>query len=113
MTDRYTEEEVIAAIALLSRSRLTSFVETQVVVPLHTDKGPMYRDIDLARLELLCELSEHFDLNEDALEIVISLVDQLHGVRCRLRAMARAIEAEPPEVRTRIAEALSRIGSPD
>jgi len=42
-------------------------------------------------------------MEEDALEIVMSLIDQMHALRNRLRLMARAIEAEPEEVRLRIA----------
>ena len=108
MTDRYSEDETIAVVALLTRTRLTAFIEAEMVMPLHSDAGLVFRQVDLARLELLCELSEHFDLSEDALEIVISLVDQLHGTRAELRALAEAIEAELPEIRARIGEALHR-----
>ena len=106
MTNRYTEEEALATVPLLTRSRLVTFLETEVVTPLRSDSGLYFRRVDLARMELLCELSEHFDLAEDALEIVISLIDQLHGARARLRALAAAIESQPAEVRESIAEML-------
>ncbi len=106
MNRRYHEEDVIEAIELLTPGRLERFVRMQVVAPMPTDAGPVFRDIDLARLELLCDLSEHFDMEDDALEIVMSLIDQMHALRRRLRIMARAIAAEPEEVRLRIARFL-------
>lgn len=108
MTVRFTEEEAVAAVAALSRRRLVRFVEAELVTPVQTENGPAYHRLDLARLELMCELSDHFDLNSDALAIVMGLVDQLHGVRAELRCVLEAIEAEPPEVRARLAEAIDR-----
>lgn len=108
MTDHFSEEEVVASVARLTHSRLISFVEAEIVTPLHTETGLAYRQVDLVRLELLCELSEDFNLENDALGVVISLIDQLHGVRAELRTVLLAIELEKTEVRTRIGEALRR-----
>jgi chaperone modulatory protein CbpM len=103
MTDRFSEDEIIVTVTGLTRQRLVQFVEAEFVCPVQTDAGPVYRGIDQARLELLCELSEQFDLEDDALGVVISLVDQLHGVRAELRSVLDAVEAEHPDVRDRIA----------
>lgn len=106
MTDRFTEDDVVAAIARLTRPQLVSFIRAEVVAPVQTDAGPVFRQIDIARIELLCELSEEFDLEEDALGVVMSLIDQLHGIRAELRAVLSAIEDEQPEVRSRIGKGL-------
>lgn len=106
MTDRYSEEEAILAVAQLTRTRLVSFIEAEIITPVQTGDGRMFRQIDLARMELLCELSEQFDLDDDALALVIGLIDRLHGVRGELRAVLGAVALESEEVRARIAEAL-------
>lgn len=106
MRDRYSEDEAIAAVARLTRPQLSAFIKAEIVVPLQTETGPAFRQIDLVRMELLCELSEEFSLDEDALGIVISLIDQLHAVRGELHRVLQAVEAEPEDVRRRIAEAL-------
>jgi chaperone modulatory protein CbpM len=106
MSRRYSEAEVVARVTRLTRAQLVSFVEAEIVTPLHTDKGVVFRQIDVVRVELLCELSEDFDLDTDALGVVISLIDQLHGARGDLRAVLKAVASEPPEVRQRIGEAL-------
>lgn len=103
MTIRYSETEVITAINNLTRSRLTRFVQAEIVVPVQSSSGPRFGDIDLARLKLLCELSDDFDLDEDSLAVIISLIDQLHTARSDLRSLLTALEDETEDVRERVA----------
>ena len=107
MTEFYSETDVLTAIPRLTLLRLTRFVAARIVLPLVSDAGPAFRRIDLARIELLCDLTEEFDLDDDVLGLVISLVDQLHEARRDLRAICTALAAEPPEVRARIGEKIT------
>ncbi|MBJ6372470.1 hypothetical protein [Sedimentitalea arenosa] len=109
MTVHYTETQVIAAVTRLTPKRLSRFVQAEFVTPVLSDTGPKFRDIDRVRLELLCELSDDFDLDEDALGVIISLIDQLHSVRSDLRRVLSAVQQEPTEVRERIAKALAGV----
>jgi chaperone modulatory protein CbpM len=109
MTDLFTEEEAIAHVARLTRTRLVSFMEAEVVSPMRGEAGLVFRRMDLVRMELLCELSEAFELKDDALGVVISLIDQLHGARAELRAMLDALAREPDEVRVRVGSAVQRL----
>lgn len=104
MTGFVTEDDLIAAVPRLTRSRLNAFVEAEIVIPVRSDRGQMFRSLDRARAELACDLAEDFALHGDALGLVLSLVDQLHGVRAELRAVLAALAAEPEEVRQRIAD---------
>jgi chaperone modulatory protein CbpM len=106
MSGTYTEAEAVAAVERLTVIQLRSFVEAEIVTPTRTETGIVFRDVDLVRMELLCELSEDFDLHLDALGVIISLIDQLHGVRGSLRAVLDAVEREPEEVRQRIESAI-------
>lgn len=106
MTRYVTEEELVAAIPRLTRTRLVAFVEAEVIVPVRSEQGAVYRQIDRARAELACDLAEDFDLHEDAVCMVLSLIDQLHGVRGELKSVLGALESEAPEVRRRIGETL-------
>ena len=106
MTTSFSEDDAIAAIAWLTRQRLDVFVSAALVEPLQTEAGRMYRPVDLARLALLCDLAEQFDLTEDALEVVMSLIDALHEARFSLHRVAQALEAEPIDVRQRVGERL-------
>ena len=104
MTQIFTEDDTVAAIAWLTHSRLDMLVSAALVAPLQTDAGRLYRPVDLARLALLCDLAEQFDLTEDALAIVMSLVDALHTARFNLHCVAAALAAEPAKVQERVAK---------
>ncbi len=108
MTDRYSEDYVITTVTRLTRSQLVRFVEFDLVKPQREDSGFVYRQIDIARLELLCDLSQDLDLDETALGIVISLIDQLHAARQDIAIMARAIDTLPADLRNRIGAAMKQ-----
>ncbi len=109
MTTYFTEEEVIARVEGLTVARLRSFTATRSVEPLSRDGRTIFAEPDVARLRLLCEVSADFDLDEEAAALVLSLVDQIHGLRRALRSLAGAVADEPEDVRARIrARAASR-----
>lgn len=102
MTDRYSEDDVVASVTRLTRSQLVTFIECDFVRPEREAGAYVFRRIDLARLELLCDLSQDLDLDEIGLGIVISLIDQLHAARQDIAAMSRAIGALPADLQERI-----------
>lgn len=102
MTTYYSPSQAIAAVPGLSQSQLMAFLDADLVRPTLSADGPLFRALDLARLELLCDLADHLDLQGDALGVVMALIDQVHDSRRHLRAMALAMEAEPQDLRARI-----------
>lgn len=109
MARQYSETEVVAILDDLDPSRLRSFVAAHVVTPVVTPHGPAFTDTDLARLQLLCDLSEVYDLPPDALPMVMSLIDQLNTARGDMRALIQAVATEPDEVRGRIVTSVRRL----
>ncbi|MEM8959240.1 MAG: hypothetical protein AAGC86_15680 [Pseudomonadota bacterium] len=110
MTLVYSEEEIIAAVPGLDRTLLVRFVETRIVIPLQRPSPPrvVYSQIDAARLRLACELRESLDVNDDALSVILDLVDRLHGTRGDLRAVLEAVETLPETHRRAVTGALGR-----
>ncbi len=102
MTDQFTEDDVVAAVTRLTRPQLIRFIEVDFVRPLRAGDGYVFRSVDIARLELLCDLSCDLDLDETAMGIVISLVDQLHAARQDLANLVRVIDTLPDDLRARI-----------
>jgi len=102
MNDFYSEEQLITTVSRLTRTRLTTYVKHEFLCPAQSETGPIYSAADLARIELICDLDEQFDLQGDALGVVLSLIDQLHGVRGELRRVMGAIDAQPDDVRRQI-----------
>jgi len=101
-----TEEELIEAISRLTSDRLTEYLAAEIVIPEQSDDGVVYHSIDVARLELACELHEQYDMEADALSMMISLIDQMHGLRAELREVLNAVEAQPDPVRQQLIEVI-------
>ncbi len=98
----YTETEVVARVEGLTVARLRAFVAARCLEPGEVEGHPAFGEADLARARLLAELVEDFELDAEAAALVLRLVDQLHGLRHRLRALGAALAEEPEEVRARI-----------
>lgn len=108
MTDQFSEDDVVITVTRLTRRQLVRFIEGQLIKPQHKAGGYIFHQIDIARLELLCDLSRDLDLDETALGIVISLLDQLHAARQDLTTLAQAINLLPEELRANIAAELKQ-----
>lgn len=110
MSEIYTEEQIVAEVPGLDRTLLMRFVKARIVVPVEAParSGPVFGQIDVARLRLACDLCESFDLEDDALELLLRLVDQLHGLRAELHAVVDALATLPEEQRRSVEERLRR-----
>jgi chaperone modulatory protein CbpM len=107
MTQRhYTLTETLALVDDLGAEQLARYIRAGVVAPVQSEEGPLFRDLDLARLSLVVDLAEGYHLDEEALAMVLSLVDQLHGLRGDMRAMLDAVACEPVETRMRLKAAI-------
>ena len=106
MSERFSEDDVVMHVTRLTRSQLVQFIDTDLVRPQRDGGRYVFRRVDIARLELLCDLSQDLDLDETALGVVISLIDQLHAARQDLARLAGALDTLPTEVRASIEAAL-------
>ena len=99
---------VTALFADLPAQELTGWVERGWVQPEAADSGWVFQEIDIARVRLIHDLRRDMDVGEDAIPLVLSLLDQVYELRARLKAVLRAVEAQPEEVRQAIQRNLSR-----
>ncbi|MDJ0513388.1 MAG: MerR family transcriptional regulator [Methyloceanibacter sp.] len=96
-----TEEDVVARVSRLTVTRLRVFVSQGLIKP--EDGGhPGYSEADLARAALICNLQDEMGFNEDDVPVLLSLIDQIHGLRAELRGIVEAVEALPPDVRATV-----------
>ncbi|WP_171101464.1 MULTISPECIES: hypothetical protein [unclassified Ruegeria] len=101
-----TEKELIETVTRLTSDRLSEYLAAEIVIPAQSDQGLVYQRIDVARLELACELHEQYDMEADALSMMMSLIDQMHGLRAELREVLNAVEAQPEPVRKQLVEVI-------
>lgn len=102
MTRHFTEDEVLARLTVLTRPRLTAWIRARIVQPVESHEGPLFREVDLARLQTLCDLAFDLGTDEDHLAVMMNLIDRLHAMTAEMDALMAAIAAEPDEVRARI-----------
>jgi chaperone modulatory protein CbpM len=69
----------------------------------------IYTEVDVARICLLCELREDLSVDEEALSMIVPLIDQIHGLRRQLRTLGRAVESQPRLVQEQIKQAFQAL----
>jgi chaperone modulatory protein CbpM len=60
-------------------------------------------------VELIFEFRHEFAIDEEAMPVVLGLLDQVYSLRRQLRRMCDALAAQPPGVQARVRQALPRI----
>jgi chaperone modulatory protein CbpM len=93
------ERRVVAEIRRLSLRELRLWVREGWVQPAQGTAGPIFDEVDVARIRLLCDLRKDMALPADALPVVLTLIDRLHETRRSLRYLTDALGEQPDEVR--------------
>ena len=93
---------VVALFAGLRETELLAWVERGWVRPEQDSADFVFRDIDVARVRLIHDLRFGMDVRDDAIPIVLSLLDQVYELRGSLRAVLAAVETQPAPVRDAI-----------
>ncbi len=89
-----TEAEILTRVARLTHDRLTVCVTQSWVRPRQSDAGQVFDDTDLARLRLIVELTEDMAVNDEAVPLILNLIDEVSALRRRMRAVDAALGAE-------------------
>ncbi|MGH8113676.1 MAG: chaperone modulator CbpM [Rhodanobacteraceae bacterium] len=66
---------------------LEVWLEQRWIVPEDTPSGPAFSDVDVARVRLIQDLSGELGVNDAGVDVILHLVDQLHGLRHALAAV--------------------------
>jgi chaperone modulatory protein CbpM len=92
-----TSEELFGLIAELRTEDLQHWIANAWVRP-HGQPGTyQFEEIDVARIRLIVELHYEFRVDEEALPIVLSLLDQLHDTRRQMQRVLEIIREVVPE----------------
>ena len=102
-----SETQLMKAVAGLARDELRMWIDAGWVRPHYKSGRAVFRDVDVARGRLIVDIRDDLGLARESIPVVLSLIDQLHGLRHELRRLAAAVEAEPDDVRARICRAMS------
>ena len=80
--------EELLRICGVTAQELERWVEDRLLLP--EDEG--FEEVDIARARLIVELRRDFALDEEALSLVLSLLDQVYALRRQVRALCDALQ---------------------
>jgi chaperone modulatory protein CbpM len=103
------ELEVLKTVLGIRLVELRRWIERGWVAPERRDGDHWFREIDVARVQLVVQIRRDMAVAEDGVPAVLSLIDQVYGLRNELRRVGQAIEAQPDTVRKAIAEHARKI----
>ncbi len=106
-------DDVLRVVRGLQEAELRHWIEERWVRPEPASGGYLFREVDIARVQLILELRHDLAIDEEALPVVLHLLDQIYALRRRLRAMGEALDAQPGEVREAVRARLARFTGED
>jgi chaperone modulatory protein CbpM len=98
--------ELLDRVHGLERRELVQWVENQWVLAEQRGDTWLFHEVDIARVELIREIRQEFALDDEAMPVVLGLLDQVYGLRRQLRRLCDALASQPEEVREGIKRAL-------
>lgn len=103
--------QTLSATVGVAEAEITRWVELTWLRPDGSPGGWLFREVDVARVRLIAELRS-LRMDEEAMPVVLSLMDQLYAARRRMRLLQQAVdEAAPDAVRARLRVLLEEAGA--
>ena len=88
--------EILSRTAGVASADIESWVELTWLQPAGEPGRWLFREVDVARVRLISEL-RGLRIDEEAMPVVLSLLDQLYASRHRLRQVTNAIQQAAPD----------------
>ena len=77
----------------VERQSLDAWITAGWLVPPHTEPELAFSDVDLARAQLIRDLRDDFGVNDEGVEVILHLLDQMHGMRQGMRELLHELHA--------------------
>jgi chaperone modulatory protein CbpM len=71
---------------------LELWIKQQWLIPNQTFADMSFSDIDVARAHLIRDLKGDFGVNDEGVDVILHLVDQLHGLRRAFEQLHRDLQ---------------------
>ncbi len=96
-----TIEQVVAEIKV-TQGEVTAWIEQRWVRPLEEDGRYLFDEADRARIKLISELRGDLEVGEEAMPLVLRLLDQIYTLRRALTELQSAIKELPADARAEL-----------
>ena len=99
-------EDLLRRHTTLDRREVVAWVENRWVLPERHDKTWIFHDVDVARVELILEIRQEFAIEDEALSLVLGLLDQVYDLRRQLGRLCDALAVQSPAIQAAVKRAL-------
>ncbi|HTP85064.1 MAG TPA: chaperone modulator CbpM [Alphaproteobacteria bacterium] len=93
----------------LSRDELLLWIERRWVLPLAQGNDYVFGEADVARLQMIVELHRDLAIDDEAMSVVLDLLDKLYGLRRQMRDLLAAVEELPEAHREKLLRRIGRV----
>ena len=104
-------DELLVRFRGLERRELSRWMENRWVLPERHAETWVFHDVDVARVELIVGIRRDFALDDEATGLVLTLLDQVYGLRRQMRRLCDAVATQPEDVQDAIRRALPPSGN--
>ncbi len=99
--------EELTAEGEITPGELAAWIEQEWVLPARQGDTHVFNDADVARVRFICELRRDMAVNDEAVPVVLQLLDQIYALRDTLAELRSAIDAASPAAREEILSKIS------
>jgi chaperone modulatory protein CbpM len=79
----------------LEGQMLQLWIDQEWLIPQETSAGPAFSERDVARARLIQDLKGNFGVNDEGVDVVLHLMDQIHGMRRVLELLRNDFRENP------------------
>ena len=101
-------EELLIRFRGLERRELSRWVENRWVLPERHADTWVFQEVDVARVELIIDIRRDLAIDDEAMGLVLGLLDQVYGLRRQMRRLCDAVGSQPEDVQNAIRRALTK-----
>jgi chaperone modulatory protein CbpM len=101
-------EELLIRYRGLERRELARWVDNRWILPERHAETWVFHEVDVARVELILDIRRDFAIDDEAMGLVLGLLDQVYGLRRQMRRLCDAVATQPQDVQDAIRRALPK-----
>lgn len=77
---------------------LEFWLEQRWLIPTEAASGTQFSDADVARAHLIRDLKSDLGVNDEGIDVILHLIDQLHGVRQAFALVRAAFDGDSRKI---------------
>jgi chaperone modulatory protein CbpM len=104
----WTIKQVVAEMEVSERE-VTWWIEQHWVLPVEEEGEVLFDEVDRARIQLIVELRRDLEVNDEAIPVVLRLLDQVYGLRRTLDELRQGIMRLSEDARSELEATLDEI----